>query len=171
MNNNFLEKYNYFTKLLSSASSYSENAEFTGLSEAFCEMVIKKSKIILKFIDDEEINLDEFCGLKQEYPPRYYYMERYYEEDSKVKYILNLFSFGGLPVRYGLEIKKEDFVKYLDYLFQDIDNKNDDGFDITEELKKPVNTELVEKCKDIFDGIDKVSVCSVDCNTTGGRNE
>ena len=119
MNNNFLEKYNYFTKLLSSVSSYSENAEFTGLSEAFCEMVIKKSKIILKFIDDEKINLDDFCGLKQGFPARYYYMERYYEEDNKVKYILNLFSFGGLglPVRYGLEIKKEDFVKYL------IDNK------------------------------------------------
>ena len=117
MNNNFLEKYNYFTKLLSSASLYSENVEFTGLSKAFCEMVIKKSKIILKFIDDKKINLDDFCGLKQEFPPRYYYMERYYEEDNKVKYILNLFSFGGLPVRYGLEIKKEDFVKYL------IDNK------------------------------------------------
>lgn len=113
MNNNFLEKYNYFTELLG-ASSYIENTEFTGLSEAFCEMVIKKSKIILKFIDDEKINLDDFCGLKQEFPPRYYYMERYYEEDNKVKYILNLFSFGGLPVRYGLEIKKRRFCKIFD---------------------------------------------------------
>lgn len=120
----FLDKYNLIIYEMHRAMQRGVPSSVCGMCEQFCDMVIKKSKLVAgpKY---NEINIEYLCGMIPDVTEtnRYYYLSKFSLEDNSVMLILTQHQNSSWPVIYKLQITLDDFNKFLTWLFSYVDTE------------------------------------------------
>lgn len=118
----FLDKYELIVYEMMRATQRGVPSSVCGTCEQFCDMVIKKSKLVAgpKY---NEINIEDLCGMipDETETNRYYYLSKFSLEVNNVMLILTQHQNSSWPVIYKLQITLDDFNKFLTWMFSYVD--------------------------------------------------